>query len=109
MTLPDQVARVLAAHVGRHAVITSRDIARRLRLPESADRTIRDIIADEDWESREMLVVAIPGIGFYVANDIAEADAYHALLCILRDRATAKVEKFRRTAAKIGITLHPSP
>ena len=105
MRLEDKVAAILAAHVGRHAVITSGEIARRLHLPESSERTVRNIIADEDWEAREMLVVAIPGIGFYVANDIAEADAYHALLCILRDRAAAKVEKFRRTCAKVGITL----
>ena len=108
MSLEDKVVAILAAHVGRHAVISSSEIAHRLHLPESADRTIRNIIADEDWEAREMLVVAIPGIGFYVANDIAEADAYHMLLCILRDRAAAKIEKFRRTCARVGITLSKS-
>jgi len=104
----DKIAAVLRQHVGRESVITARGIARRLRLPESYERAVRDAIADEDWEPREMLVVAIPGIGFYVASDIAEADAYHALLCILRDRAAAKVEKFRRTAAKLGIRLNPT-
>lgn len=107
MSLADRIADVLRQHIGRENAIKSRHIAADLGLPPNADRLIRDTIADEDWEAREMLVVAIPGIGFYVATDIAEADAYHALLCILRDRAAAKVEKFRRTAAKLGIHINP--
>jgi hypothetical protein len=105
MSLINDIADLLRQHVGRDNAIKSRQIAECLGLPETADRTIRDSIADEDWEARELLVVASPGIGYYVASDISEADAYHALLCLLRDRAHAKVEKFRRTAAKFGITL----
>jgi hypothetical protein len=103
--LSDQIADLMRQHVGRDLAIKSHEIAAALGLPASAERTIRDVIADEDWESRELLVVSIPGIGFYVADDIAEADAYRALLCILRDRAIAKVTKFKATAAKLGLHL----
>ena len=100
----DQIADILREHVGRDQIISSREIAAQLGLPPDG-RTVRSIIADEDWEDREMLVVAIPGIGYYVANDIAEADAYHMLLCMLRDRATTKLRKFRALTERLGIHL----
>ena len=105
MTIADAIAAELRQHVGRENSIRSAEIASALRLRKSAARTIRQIIADEDWEAREMLVVGIPGFGFYVANDIAECNAYLALLLMLRDSLTAKIERFKRSAKKQGIHL----
>jgi len=107
MKLSDQIAHVLRQHQGRENAIRSREIAERIGLPPSADRAIREAIADEDWEARELLVVAIPGCGYYVATDIAEADAYVLFLTMLRDRAVAKLSKFRTAARLLGIHLQP--
>lgn len=105
MTLADQIADILRSHRGRESAITSAEIARELQLPRSAERTIRETISDEDWEEREMLVVAVPGFGFYLATDASEVDAYHALLCSLRDRAAAKVTTFVAACRRAGISL----
>lgn len=107
MTLPDQIAHILRQHQGRENAIRSREIAKLIGLAPSADRTIREAISDEDWEVRELLVVAIPGFGYYVATDIAEADAYVIFLTMLRDRAAAKLTKFQTTARRLGIHLQP--
>ncbi len=104
MTLADQVAGILRQHVGRENAIKSTRIAAELGISKDG-RSVRHIIADEDWESREMLVVAIPGFGFYVANDISECNAYIAFLILLRDGLTAKIEKFSRTCAKQGLLI----
>ena len=99
MSLEDKVVAILAAHVGRHAVISSSEIAHRLHLPESADRTIRNSIADEDWEAREMLVVAIPGIGFYVANDIVQVVMASSFIFLKSSAAINAGDKVTSTAA----------
>lgn len=104
MTTADQVANILRQHVGRDSAIKSSEIAAELNHAIDA-RTIREIIADEDWEVREMLVVGIPGIGYYVASDLSEADAYHAFLSILHDRAAEKLQRFRDAAKKLGLHI----
>ena len=105
MSIADAIAAELRQHVGRENAIKSGAIVAAIGLRKSAARTVRHIIADEDWESREMLVVGIPGFGFYVANDISECNAYLAFLIMLRDGLTAKIEKFTRSCAKQGLHL----
>ena len=105
MTPIDQIADILRTCQGRESAITSKQIAERMGLPPSADRTIRQAIADEDWESREMLVVGFPGIGFYVADDVSECQAYHVWLSMLAETAAAKVTTFFNQCRKSGITL----
>lgn len=105
MSLIQQIAGVLRQHVGRENTVTSLQIADALGLPPTAERTIRHAIADEDWESHELLVVAIPGLGFYIAADIEECNAYLSLLISLRDGLNQKIKKFLKNCKTQGIRL----
>lgn len=105
MSLIQQIARVLSQHVGRENTVTSVQIADALGLPPTAERTIRNAIADEDWESHELLVVAIPGLGYYVAADLEECNAYLVLLTSLRDSLNQKIKKFLKNCKNQGICL----
>ena len=106
MSLIQQISGVLRQHVGRENTVTSMQIAEAIGLKPSAERQIREAIADEDWESHELLVVAIPGLGYYVAADLEECNAYHALLVGLRDALNQKIKKFLKNCTTQGICLH---
>lgn len=105
MSLIPQIAGVLRQHVGRENTVTSLQIADAIGLKPSAERQIREAIADEDWETHELLVVAIPGLGFYVAADLEECNAYHSLLVSLRDALNQKIKKFLKNCKTQGIRL----
>lgn len=106
MSLIDRIAALLRQHVGRESLISARAIARRLRLPQKdAARLVRDEIANEDWLSREMLVVAIPGAGYFLAADQEEAANYDSVLFKLKVTADSKWKRFRAACHAAGIHL----
>ena len=105
MSLTNQIAGVLRQHVGRENTVTSVQIAEALGLKPSAERQVREAIADEDWESHELLVVGVPGLGYYIAADLEECNAYHSLLVGLRDALNQKIKKFLKNCNAQGIHL----
>ncbi len=105
-----QILDILRQHRGRDAIISSSEIARRLRLPPSAARTIRRLLSEAEddgtLEDLEMPVIGIGGLGYFLADHHEDFLLRDNLLSALAFRARTKLASWRRLAAAQGFTLH---
>ena len=103
----EKIAAILSQHIGREQAITAPAICAELGWSEGRERLVRQIIASESplWP---VLVCGVPGQGYFIAEDIAEAEQYENWLSDLARDAAAKVTSFRESARRMGIAF-PTP
>lgn len=102
------IVGVLSSHRGAAQLISSVDIAGELGYTPSFERTVRDAISEEGEElskKHSVVICAISGRGFFLAETLDEAVTYYNWLMDLRDRANLKLEGFEKICLRRGFNL----
>jgi len=107
MSAADPIAAILRQHRGRDRAISAREIARQLGWSDGQRREVRRIIEEEDWEAREMPVMAC-STGFYLAATVEEFQHRRNWLAALFAKAKQKLADFDTMTRRNGIHLEKS-
>jgi hypothetical protein len=105
MTSEDRVLAVLQEHRGAEQAITAPRICRRLHWSHGQEREIRRIITEHanlDWPG---VLCAIPGVGYFFAEDLEEIRAYRQYLMELKKAAWMKLQRFDSAMTRSGFYL----
>ncbi len=109
MINPDKVRAILAKHRGKENIISATRICLKLGLDLRQDREVRRVIKEQAraWSTREepFIVCGVPGLGYFVAQDIEEAQATADWLFHLKEAAIAADGDFRSICRKSGLHL----
>ena len=99
----DKINEVVRRHIGAANAINAVQICAELDWPETREREVRRIIADESMMWEGMPVCGIPGKGYFVGETIDELETYDNYLTDLLARSTNKRNAFRQALRKMGI------
>lgn len=104
-----QIEAVLRQHVGREQAITAPQICRALNWPLTLEREVRRILKEEgrSWgkEGELFIICAIPGRGYFLAQDIEEIEAHDNWLSAQYAAVGKTRRDFRALCKNLGISL----
>lgn len=105
----DRIFTTLRSRIGRDQAISAPALCQELGWPESRERFVRRIIADESALWPGVLICSVPGDGYFCAATYEEAETYLNWLSALAAEAANKVTSFRASAARQGLVFPPAP
>lgn len=103
------ILKVLRSHSGRAEALSAPAICRALKWPDTRERLVRRIIADESALWNDVLVCSVPGEGYFCAETFEEIERADHWLATLATQAAEKHRLFRATAHRLGFSLHTLP
>lgn len=103
------IFNLLREHVGQEEAISAPQICRELGWPDSRERLVRRIIADESALWPDVLICSVPGAGYFCAASFQEIESADHWLANLATEAAEKHRLFRATAQQLGFSLAKLP
>lgn len=102
----NKIYAVVRCHIGRENAISAPDICRAIGWPMSRERFVRQIIADENHLWQGILVCAVGGAGYFVAETFDEARKYRNWLRDLNEASRLKLTRFESSCKVMGIFFY---
>lgn len=103
-TLLPKIAQVLRQRAGRENAITSFEIALAVNRNQRAVRAAISENLEWFWD-QDIAVLAAPGGGFFVGDDLEQFVKYREVLTALGFQIDEKIKAFDKLCAKRGLCL----